>query len=345
MENNSIAELHDYIDSYYNFAKTSFQNNAYEWGSSCGFSESDRDRAKEWVAVRAEYLYGNLSRYNVDDLIYTMLGDVDLNDQLTVHDVTVITSYLMGDVYKRFSEAKADVNADGYVDLADADYTAGEVMMAEAPSAIYAYNTPLAAGELYGEDAVLALGEDAVVPLNLMRYSGEDYTAMQFDIKFPDGVFINDIVAGDVLGSHNFTYEMLDMNTYRVLIYSDENAIFNDSDDLILNLNANATSVIEEAACAIEIVNAYAVDANNEEVRFADAKIAFSQATGITGLYATFSVKGGDCIMVTALEAQEISVYSVDGRLVRKVRVNAGTTRIDVPAGIYVVNGEKVLVY
>ena len=48
---------------------------------------------------------------------------------------------------------------------------------------------------------------------------------------------------------------------------------------------------------------------------------------------------------MTALEAQEIAIYSVDGRLVRKVHVNAGTTRIALPAGVYVVNGEKVLVY
>ena len=345
VENNSIAELHDYIDSYYDFAKTSFQNNAYEWGSSCGFSESDRDRAKQWISERADYLYRNLSKYNVDDLIYTLLGDVNLNDQLTVHDVAVIIAYINGDTYKRFSAVKADANTDGYIDHADAEMVASEVTMADAPSSIYAYNTPLAAGELYGNDALLPLGEDAVVPLSLLSYSGEDYTAMQFDIKVPDGVFINDVVAGDVLDSHNFVYEMLDMNTYRVLVYSDENAIFNGSDDVILSLNANATSVIEEDACAIEIVNAYAVDDNNEEVRFDDARIAFSQSTGISDVYATFSVKGGDSIKVTALEAQEIAVYSVDGRLVRKVRVNAGTTIIAVPAGVYVVNGEKVLVY
>ena len=345
MENNSIAELHDYIDSYYNFAKTSFQNNAYEWGSYYGFSESDRDRAKQWVQERANYIYNNLDRYDINDLIYTMPGDVNLNDQVTVHDVTVITAYLLGDTYKRFSEAKADVNADGYIDLADADMAADEVLMAEAPSAVYAYSTPLAAGELYGNDAVLALGEDAIVPLKLMSYSGEDYTAMQFDVKVPDGVFINDIVPAKALEAHNFAYEMLDMNTYRVVVYSEDNELFSGSDDVIVNLDANATSVIEEDACAIEIVNAYAVDNNNDEVRFGDARIAFSQSTGVSDVYATFSVKGGECMAVTSLEAQEIAVYSVDGRLVRKVRVNAGTTRIALPAGVYVVNGEKVLVY
>lgn len=345
VSNNSIAELHDYIDSYYNFAKTSFRNNADEWGYYCGFSEEDRDRAKQWVADRANYIYNNLDEFDVNDLIYTIPGDVNLNNQLTVHDVALIAAYLQGDVYKRFSEAKADVNSDGYIDLADAEVAAGEVLMAEAPSAMYAYGTPLAAGVLYGDDAVLALGEDVIVSLNLMRHSGENYTAIQFDVKVPDGVFINDISPADALTLHKFTYEMLDMNTYRVVVYSEENGTFGNSDDVIVNLEANATSVIEEDACAIEVVNAYAVDGNNEEVRFDDVKITFSQATGISDVYATFSVKGGDCIKVTALQAQDVAVYSVDGRLVRNVRVNAGTTRIALPAGVYVVNGEKVMVY
>ena len=344
MDNNSIAELHDYIDSYYNFAKASFRNNANEWGSNYGFSESDRDRFKQWLNNRANYIYNNLDVYNVDDLIYAIPGDVNLNNQLTVHDAAVITAYLQGDVYKRFSEAKADANADGYIDLADAEYVATEVMMAEAPSAMYALGTPLAAGELFGDEAVLALGEDVVVPLNLMRYDGEDYTAMQFDVKVPDGVFINEIVPAGALASHNFMCEMLDMNTYRVVVYSEDNELFS-SDDVVVNIEANAVDVIEEDACAIDIVNVYAVDNNNDEVRFGDVKIAFSQETGIADVYATFSVKGGDCIKVTALEAQKIAIYSVDGRLVRKVRVNAGTTRIALPAGVYVVNGEKVLVY
>jgi hypothetical protein len=106
---------------------------------------------------------------------------------------------------------------------------------------------------------------------------------------------------------------MLDMNTYRVVFYSDDNTNINSNDDVIVNIDANATSVIEEDACAIEILNAYAIDGNNEEVRFDDVKIAFSQSTGVADVYATFSLKGGDCVKVTALEAQEIAIYSVDG--------------------------------
>ncbi|MBO7240555.1 MAG: CotH kinase family protein, partial [Bacteroidaceae bacterium] len=344
VEDNSIEELKDYIDSYYNFAKTSFQNNAYEWGSSYGFGESDRDRAKQWIEQRANYIYNNLDRYDIDDLIYAIPGDVNLNNQLTVHDVAVIIAYLEGETYKRFSEVKADANADGYIDLADAEFIASEIMMADAPTSLYAYNTPLAAGELYANDLVLELGEEATLSLNLMRYSGEDYTALQFDVRVPDGVFVDDIVPADALASHNFIYEMLDMNTYRFIAYSEENETFAAGNDVLVDIKASAMSVIEEDACVIEILNAYAVDANNDEVRFDNLKVAFNQATGISDVYATYSVKGGDCITVTTLEAQDITVFGVDGRLVYNKRVNAGTTKITLPVGLYIVNGEKVFV-
>ena len=76
-----------------------------------------------------------------------------------------------------------------------------------------------------------------------------------------------------------------------------------------------------------------------------DASMLFNESTGIEGVYATVSVKGGECVVITALEAQTMSIYSVDGRLVRKVNVTEGTTRVALPAGMYIVNGEKVLVY
>jgi hypothetical protein len=87
------------------------------------------------------------------------------------------------------------------------------------------------------------------------------------------------------------------------------------------------------------------VDGNNDEKRFGDATILFTQATGISDVYPDYSVKGGDCITFTALEEQEVAVYGVDGRLVCKQNVKAGTTRIQLPAGVYIVNGEKVVVY
>jgi hypothetical protein len=56
-------------------------------------------------------------------------------------------------------------------------------------------------------------------------------------------------------------------------------------------------------------------------------------------------VRGGQDIAITLLTARRVDIYSVDGRKVRSVDVSAGTTHINVPAGVYVVEGKKVLVH
>ena len=345
VDKNSMAELNDYIDSYYNFAKNSFQNNANKWGYSAGFTESDAARAKEWLAERASYIYNKLGVYDIDDLVHMLAGDVNLNDQLTVHDIALVTAYLKGDVYDRFSEVKADCDGSGTIDESDVATIATYVMESDAPSSMYWYNTQEAVGELYAEAFRLEMGEEVIVPLNLYYGVDESYNAIQFDIKVPEGVFINDIVAGASVSGVEFSFAELGVNTYRVVAYTKDNQPFENTDPVVANVYLQTFSVIEEAMRKLDIANVYAVNDDNDEVRMNDAVVSFGETTGIDKTLATTAIKGGDCITITALEAKDIMVYSVDGRLIRKVRAGEGTTRIVVPAGMYVVNGTKVLVY
>lgn len=70
--------------------------------------------------------------------------------------------------------------------------------------------------------------------------------------------------------------------------------------------------------------------------------------SGLDGLAAdemTVTCANGK-IMVTSAEDTRVTVYHVSGTLVSQIDVAAGTTyTIDVPAGIYVVNKQKVVVY
>lgn len=345
MENNSVAELQDYIDSYYNFAKTSFQNNAGEWGYYCGFRDEDKERAKQWVEERAAYIYRNLEKADINDLVHALKGDVNCNDNVTINDVSLITAYLIDDIHERFSSAKADCDANGTIDLDDAVAVAGLVLESDTPSAMYWHSTPTAAGDLYANDFELEIGADANIAVNLISHSGEPYNAIQFDVVVPDGVYINDIAAGEVFDSHCFVYSQIDMNNYRVVAYTTDNSAFCTGDDVVANINLMTLEVIEEAARKVNIKNVYAVNADNNEVRMSDFAVSFAETTGVEGVNASFAVRGGDCITVTVLDAQEIAVYSVDGRLVQKQHAAEGTVRIEVPAGMYIVNGQKVLVY
>jgi hypothetical protein len=155
LEKNSIDELMDYIDSYYEFAKESFVNNQNEWGYSYGFTKDDAERAKEWLVQRKNYLYNGLSKSDIEDLIHALAGDVNCNDQLTVHDVALVTAYMNGYTHKDFNLKKADCDGNGSVGDADVAAVAACVIGSEAPSSMYWYKTTLAAGEL-NDQGILA---------------------------------------------------------------------------------------------------------------------------------------------------------------------------------------------
>lgn len=61
---------------------------------------------------------------------------------------------------------------------------------------------------------------------------------------------------------------------------------------------------------------------------------------------AYFAALGGvGCISVNAGKAQSVRIYNIAGQLVRNAQVRSGVTTINgIPAGIYVVNGTKVMV-
>lgn len=342
LDNNGMEELEDYIDSYYNFAKNSFDSNAVIWNGN-GYTETDRDRAKQWLKERKNYIYNNLTEYDIDDLLHPLAGDVNCNDVVTVHDVALITAYLNGETHKAFHEGKADVDGDGNIGTSDANATATLILDNDAPSSMYWYSTPVGEGMLAANDFEVQLGEEQNIPLVLSSGSNETYSALQFDIAIPDGFDICDITIGDV--ECPLTYTQKDMNNFRVVAYLDDNSEFGTGDEIIAKLTVSTNNVIEEDARKLVLSNIYAVDANNDEVRLENSTVSFTQATSIGNTYATYSVKGGECITVTTLKAQEIAVYSVDGRLVHKLNAKEGTSRIEVPQGVYIVNGEKVVVY
>ena len=345
LENNSMEELEDYIDSYFNFAKNSFDSNAVRWGSFYGFNEDDRDRAKEWLNTRKNHIYDNLTEYDIDDMLHTLTGDVSCNDAVTVRDVALIVAYLNGNTHEAFHESKADVDGNGTIEATDASSTASIILDGEAPSPMYWHSTTAGIGAFGANDFELELGAETEIPLTISSSSEETYSAMQFDVNVPDGMDVPDITIGENIAQYNMECTQKDMNNFRFVIYPDDNAAFNTGEEIIVNLKVSASSVIEEDARKITVSNIYVVDNNLDELRLDDSILYFTQTTSINENLATYSVKGGEKITVTALEAQEIAVYSVDGRLVRKVNAKEGTTTINVPQGIYVVNGEKVMVY
>lgn len=313
------------------------------WGSSCDFSETDKERHKSWIQERKDYIYDNLQEYDISDLIYIMLGDVNCNNQVTIHDAALITAHLNDNTHVSFNTVKGDCDKNGEIELADARIAETQVKENEVPLPTYWYSTPQAIGEFYAEEISIELGDVQAASLNMLAYNEEQYKALQFDVTLPEGIELIDIMDGAVSG-HNFSYTDKGNNVYRITAYSDDDECFSANEESIIEMILTSTDIINEDNCMIRISNAYTVDKDNNELRIKDYNIKFSQETGIKHNFAEALIEGGKCITITLLEPQEIAIYSVDGRKVRNVNAKKGTTRVTIPAGIYIVNGEKVIV-
>lgn len=346
MDRGCVEELKDYMDSYYTFASSSFYNNATLWGDGTDYATIS-ERMKQWLSNRATYLYENLYEYNLDEFLYPLVADVNKSNYVTVHDVAMTTAYKNNNVHTSFTYEKADVDGDGLVTSSDILAIESAAAEAEPLTAMDYYNTTIAIGELSVNNFELMVNEDYTLPLQITRNGNENYKAMQFDITVPDGVFIFDAVAGGCLTDHTVSLSQRDMTTYRLIIYSNNDSMFaDDSEDVVVNLTLNCYAVVPEEARMVSLSNVLVVDEATDELRLNDVAATFGISTNIYDITApTVSVTGGDgCIIIASLKAQPVYVYGVDGRLVRSLKVAEGTTRVELPAGIYVVLGSKVVV-
>lgn len=345
IDNNSIDELKDYLDSYYEFANSSFRNNATVWSDGYNYAIV-KENMKQWLGNRATYLYNNIVKFDLDEFLYPIVADVNKNNYVTVHDVAMTTAYMNGDEHSSFTYSKADVDEDGLITDSDILAIESAAVNADQLAAMDYYNTTLAIGELNINNFELVINEDYLLPLNLTCYGNESYKAMQFDITVPDGVMIFDATAGGMLTDHKVCFEQREMTTYRLVIYSDNDSMFDDSNDVVITLTLNSYAVVPDVDRVISISNALIIDENTDELRLNEVAATFGISTNIYDVTApTASVKGGDgYITIAALEAQSVYVYGVDGRVVRCLNVAAGTTNVELPAGVYVVLGSKVVV-
>lgn len=53
---------------------------------------------------------------------------------------------------------------------------------------------------------------------------------------------------------------------------------------------------------------------------------------------------GEGCVVITSSQAARLTIYSVTGAVVRVVDVQSGQTTVELPAGLYIVNREKLYV-
>ena len=112
-----------------------------------------------------------------------------------------------------------------------------------------------------------------------------------------------------------------------------------------MELLVRPEKTIAEDQRVVSLHTAMLVNASGEDERLVPCSAHFDMSlTGIDEALADAVVKGGETLLVETLKAGDLKIYTLDGRLFRTCPVAVGKNSIDLPAGIYVVNQQKVMI-
>ncbi len=276
-----------------------------------------------------------------------ILGDVNGDYLHTMSDVVMMVNAVLQRPQSNFEASVADMNGDGTITMGDV-VNVLRLVLTDGSTKAPARSKPsgivvepeLSIGELG------AVGNDRVV-LPVVLKNREAYSAFQLDVELPAGVELSEVtLTGRAKATHSIAWDRLDDGCVRVVAYALDNAAFRGNEGTLLNLVLD-TSAKPSADVAINLTDGLFCSVNGAEHRAPDVNIMLR--SGVTGVEETnvtvFRAYGVESAVVVECSADaSIVIYAVTGQLVQHTVVKAGKHTITLPAGVYVVNGNKVVV-
>ncbi len=184
----------------------------------------------EYVAFattsEGDTFYGEIKTFETGESPVTP-GDANGDGVVNVTDIVEIVNDILGHPSAKFDKTAADVNGDGVVNVTDIVSVVNIILSSNAREltnrAAATNNLKLSGGSIKLRNA-------------------ENYTAAQFDIHLTDGSTVNYLSLNST-SDHQMTWQMVDANTCRVIVYSLSNAPFRTTKDELFNvtLSGNAT--------------------------------------------------------------------------------------------------------
>lgn len=339
MHSGNLDELCEFIQDYYTFARVSFEHNATRWSDGKGY-ESQIAKAQNWLRTRASFLYKKQAEYDISEYGTFEEGDVNGDGLVTVTDAYLVFSYIMGNEREDYHEQRADVNHDKRTNVADVSCIVRRALTASRYESS-GVSSP-SAGRLQAETFEVAIGETAAIPITLSDVE-DAYCALQMDVVLPEGLVLEEVTSNKEMVGFTVTTHALSDGRTRILIMPQSPDAILPTDPITLQVRSENATAVPERTVALGGARLTTVD--GDEHPLTGLSVSFEQTTGIISSYAsTLHAAGGTCIVITALEEQDVTITSVDGRIVRTVHVLVGENVFDVPSGMYIVADKKVVV-
>ncbi|MCC8038467.1 MAG: leucine-rich repeat protein [Bacteroidales bacterium] len=269
----------------------------------------------------------------VNDYTYSGFpGDANGDNYVTVADVAVIVSAVMGVYTDDFSRRGADVNSDGVINVIDVTMAINLVLSGE-------YDAPESTASADAAWSGYATGNE----VELSFIGQEAFSATQFDVELPAGVTITG--AKSTTG-HSASYEQMADGRIRVVVASDDNRHF---DDLapVVTLALASDYELYDAQIAVKATRVAAIVGTEvDEQPVDDALITLPHLSGVESM-AIGSMEistDGHTLIILSPAACSVTMTTVGG-VTTQLAVKAGRNTFEIPAaGIYIVNGQKVVI-
>lgn len=274
-----------------------------------------------------------------------VLGDVDSDQLVAINDAVIVMNHIVGADTPAFNAKAADMDGNGSVEINDAVLIMNTVVGTESTKSIKKTSaTEPNADELTAADIEICQGGTAMLSLDLANLDA--LTAAQFEITLPEGITAGKAEAGERASRHMIKTNMVG-NVLKVAMLSAESADFDGSEGAILVLPLSADKTMPSGSYGISLRNVKMSDARGNLFILpdADSSVVVKDWSGVDSVaFDRLRVYGGNGeICIESPADTMIQIVAVDGRAFA-VEASAGKTAVAVSAGVYVVNGQKVIV-
>lgn len=277
----------------------------------------------------------------------TLPGDVNSDGNVTMIDVVMTVNAVLEKEQKNFNANAADLNGDGQITMVDVVGVLHLVLTEGSSKAPVRrdLNRMVSMPELNACDLEFMGNGGVVLPVALCN--GEGYSAFQLDVVLPEGVELAEAtLTGRAKASHTMAWNTLSDGSVRVVAYAVDNTTFSNEEGALLNLVLNTSDDLS-ADAEVVLADGLFASVDGRENRAPAVSVPMrSDATYIGGAVANaFRVYGTEgAVVVECGVDTTVSIYAVTGKLVQQATMEAGKNIIALPDGVYIVNGNKVVV-
>ena len=290
-------------------------------------------------------LYAEAEQWQEFHILHNyLLGDANVDGEVSVADITAITNYQLEIESDQFDAFLADVNQDGEVGVADITMVTNillEEMEINVVRRAPAHSE--VAGEILLDDLNIKPGAQQVIAMSLNNKVA--LTALQCDVVLPQGLRIVAVNGTGRTARHHFTTATHNGVT-RILVTSNTNELMagNSGDIALLTIEADDTATGD-----MEVRNASAADPRATAHRLAGASAQASTITAvdeITDAQAHVFTRN-QTLVIDSPAHTTAQVVAVNGTATT-LQLQPGRNESQLGTGVYVVvidgKGHKIVI-